>query len=378
MKDTIITNKSKIFVINKLLLSSVFFCISIVHANNIDGNKSPTDRVDNTLILNQGHGEQVIAKSQDELNGNKSFQSKLTTPGITITEQIRQQANGHNIQENKIVVNISDNKSVHFIQKFDGEGRKISRSIIKQPMPATESFPSNQASQSQESLVASEAGRNGLAIEQKIGLKSNGKVTSTTIRTDNFSFISGTKNWMITASGGYAHYSNAMGSDGSTGLARLALNRTLWRLNGFDFGLEAGIQNGVNLRPIVQQQTLEALGGPAILGTIKPVFELLPTISKQLPYDDCYSAFAKFGIAYRTMTFDRDTIPNISRIAPDLQLGLASEMSENLKLMLYYQVLFGDLPNIRSSLAPLPANNHGKAENIPTEQGILLGAAYSF
>ena len=78
------------------------------------------------------------------------------------------------------------------------------------------------------------------------------------------------------------------------------------------------------------------------------------------------------------MTFDRDTIPNISKISPDLHFGLTSTVSDNISLMVYYHVIFGGNPDINATLFPLPANNLGKAANIPTQQGVLLGIAYSF
>ena len=91
-----------------LILSTVLLGItSLGHGKSIDKKQTASDHINNTLILNQGANQQVIAKNQDLLNGNKAFESKLTTPGITITENIHQQTDGRHIQENKIVVNIA-------------------------------------------------------------------------------------------------------------------------------------------------------------------------------------------------------------------------------------------------------------------------------
>ena len=130
--------------------------------------------------------------------------------------------------------------------------------MIQQP---TGTFSANGASQSSESIVASEGGKNDLAIEHQTTINADGKYTTTTVRSNNFSLISGVKNWMLIASAGYDHFANAVSSDGSTGVARLALNRSFFRSADFDFGLEAGIQNGVNIRPVVQENILDALGG---------------------------------------------------------------------------------------------------------------------
>jgi hypothetical protein len=359
-----------------ILLCAVFLCMSaIAHAVNNDKKKSTPVRTDNTLILNQGVGQRVIAKSQAHLNGDTFIHSKLTIPGVTITEQIRQQTEGDHIQENKIVVNIAHNKSVQFIQKFDGEGHKISRSVIQQPIGV---LSAKGARQSRKSIVASEGGKNDLAIEHQTAINADGKYTTTTIRSNNFSLVSGYKNWMLIASAGYGHFANAINSDGSTGLARLALNRSFFHAVGFDFGLEAGIQNGVNMRPFVQEDVLDALGGTPILATIKPVIELLPTISRRISDNGRLLGFAKLGVAYRSMTFDRDTIPNVSKISPDLHLGLSSTISDHISLMVYYHVIYGGNPGINATLFPLPANNIGKVANIPTQQGVLVGIAYNF
>ena len=169
-----------------------------------------------------------------------------------------------------------------------------------------------------------------------------------------------------------------MQSDGSTGVGRLALNRTLLSASRFDFGLEIGVENGVNMRPIVQEEYLEAMGGVPTLAIIKPVIELLPTISSRFSDDSRIIGFAKLGIAYRSMTFGTGIISNINKLSPDLHLGLAANVSDTITLMIFYQAIFGGNPDIKSELFPLPANNIGTVENIPTQQGILLGAAYNF
>ncbi|HAU2502375.1 TPA: hypothetical protein F7162_12990 [Legionella pneumophila] len=371
-----ILSQSRSSFISTLMLSSGVFLsmITMAHAGTNKDNQSSSEQLENTVVLNQGHDQHVTAHSLKELNGNQTFQSKLKIPGVSITEQVHQQTNGRTIQENKIIVNIAKNESVEFVQQFDGEGRKVSRSVIKRPTSVAESHISS----AHKSLVASEGGHNDLAIEHQTTINGDGKYTTTTVRSNNFSLISGVKNWMLIASAGYDHFANAVNSDGSTGVARLALNRSLFRSSGFDFGLEAGIQNGVNMRPIVQEDILDALGGTPVLATIKPVIELLPTLSRRLSDNGRFIGFAKLGIAYRSMTFDRDTIPNISKISPDLHLGLVSTVSDTISLMVYYHVIFGGNPDINATLFPLPANNLGKAANIPTQQGVLLGIAYSF
>jgi hypothetical protein len=332
----------------------------------------------NTLELNHGRNQHVSAHTLQTSDGNKTFQSKLTVPGISITEQIKQRTDGNSIQENKIVVNVAQNQSVQFIQQFDGQGRKLSRSVIRRSLSQRELNFAIIENKNYKNIIATEGGKKDLAIEQKETFNTKDKYITTTVRSDNFSLLSGTKNWMLIVSAGYEHFNDAMSSDGYTGVARIALNRLLLRSGKFDFGLEASIQNGINMRPVVQQDVLSALGGTPILATIKPVIELLPTVSKRFSDTSPFVGFVKFGAAYRLMTFDRDTIPNISKISPDLHLGVAYTVSEHINLMMYYNIIFGGSPDITATMLPLPANNQGKAANIPTQQGVLLGFSFSF
>lgn len=358
-----------------ILLSSICLSmITIAQAETKENKRSPSRQLEDILVLNQGKDQHVTAKSLKESDGKEVFQSKLQIPGVSITEQFNLQNNGRTIQKNKIIVSIAENKSVEFVQQFNNDGTKVSRSVIKRPASVKES----KASTANKSVVASTGNHNDLAIEHQTDVKMNQHYTTTTVRSNKFLFSSGVKNWMLIASAGYDHFANAVNSDGSTGVARLALNRFLFRSGNFDFGLEAGIQNGVNMRPIVQANVLDALGGTPVLATIKPVIELLSTLSKRFSDNDRFIGFAKFGIAYRSMTFDRDTIPNISKISPDLHLGLASRVSDNISLMVYYHIAFGGNPDINATLFPLPANNSGKASNIPTQQGALFGITYMF
>jgi hypothetical protein len=357
-----------------LLSSLIFSMITAGYANE----SMASQKLENTLTLNQGSNEHITASSTKTSNGDSNFQAKLSAPGVSITEQVDQQAQGGVIKKNKIVVTIGKNESVEFVQEFDGNGRKASRSVIKRPITVSELQSTRRAGKHHKNLVASKGGADNLAIEHQTDINVDGKYTTTTVRSNNFSFTSGIKNWMLIASAGYARFSNAVSSDGSTGVGRLALNRSFSCMKGFDFGMEAAIQNGLNMRPIVQQRVLDALGGTPILATIKPVIELLPTLSKRFSENGRITGFAKLGIAYRSMTFDRDTIPNINKVSPDLHLGLSSNISDTIIMMIYYQAIFGKSPNINATLIPLPANNLGRAANIPTQQAILLGIAFNF
>ncbi|BCA97287.1 hypothetical protein TUM19329_36480 (plasmid) [Legionella antarctica] len=117
------------FIWTLMLFCGVFLSvITIAHAGTSKDNQSSSEQLENTLVLNQGRDQHVTAHNLKESNGNKTFQSKLKIPGVSITEQVHQQTNGRTIQENKIIVDIAKNESVEFVQQFDGEGRKVSRS----------------------------------------------------------------------------------------------------------------------------------------------------------------------------------------------------------------------------------------------------------
>lgn len=363
------------------MIHSVLVSISLflsIHTLAYSAEMNKGAALENIIELNQGQDQHITARSLKDSSGNQTFQSKMTIPGVRITEQVHQHNNGPRIQENRIVVDIAKNESVEFIQQFDATGRKVSRSVVRRSASRGESLASARNNAEHKSVVVSEGGPNDVAIEHQTAINGSRKYTTTTVRSNQSSFISSTQNWMLIASGGYDHFADAINSDGSTAVARLALNRQLFQSGSFDVGLEAGIQNGVNMRPVVTEQTLDALGGTPVLATIKPVVELLSTISKHFSDNGSFSGFAKLGVAYRSMTFDRDTIPNINKISPDLHLGISSKVSDSVSLMLYYQVVFGSDSDIKATSYPLPANNLGTASSMPTQQGVLLGVAYHF
>lgn len=330
---------------------------------------------ENVLVLNRGAHKQVLASSLNEANGDKLFKSSIHAPGVTITEQVRQQAGGEQIEENRIVVSMSDHESVELVQQFGADGKKVSQSTIKQPLSSRDAFANSEPVQG---IVETKGDKNNLAIHQSSKMEGHQQLTTTVIQSDNLLFNPGIKRWMLWVSAGYGHYDDAIKNDGSTGIARLALNYSILQRKGFNVGIEAGIENGTDFRPNVNPAVSDALGGATINATIKPYFELLPTISKQIPCYERYGVFAKFGAAFRTMTFDRISIPNLNATSADLHLGVTAKMSDCIDMLLDYQHIFGGPLNIDSTMNPLPANNEGRAYSIPSEQAIMLGIIYSF
>tara|TARA_R110000868_G_scaffold374572_1_gene639072 strand:- start:1078 stop:2133 length:1056 start_codon:yes stop_codon:yes gene_type:complete len=350
--------------------------ITLSHADNSKPTvvKNDNTSLDNSLILNRAGNYHVTANRFNEPNGNKTFESTIKAPGVSITELTRRHLNGRHSQENRIIVTVSGNESVELTQRFDSEGKKSSSSVIKKRA----SLAPSSIAKDQDVKVTMEGKNNGLAIEQKAATRSHHEFITTVIRSDNVGFFFNADNWMLWVSGGYGHYNNAIRTDGTTGIARLALNRTLFRRYGVDFGIEAGIENGVEIRPETSEAVLDALGGTSIKATIKPVLELLPTVTKRFSTYERLSAFGKLGIAYRSMAFDRDTIPNTSDFAIDLHVGLMYSMTDTINMSIVYQHVFGGSPDISSTMQPLPANNQGSVSGIPTMQALLLGINYSF
>jgi hypothetical protein len=207
------------------------------------------------------------------------------------------------------------------------------------------------------------------------GMDSGKGVTPTTFpkaneieATDNAAAL-----WQIEAGMGYVKYRDASSSDGNTAVGRVALGFTPLHWKNVVMGLEAGVQSGNGSMKIdVAQDVLYQMGGTAISSTVKPMVDLLATL--QIPLNNANSVFftVKGGAAYRQWTFDRDTIPNITQVSPELQAGLGFKISSHAKLVAYYQGIYSGDMDFKAH----PINDYsstGSVKNIPTQQGGFLG-----
>ena len=179
-----------------------------------------------------------------------------------------------------------------------------------------------------------------------------------------------TKSWSGIISAGYTDYSNMYSGDGGTGLARLAIARSVYALKHWNFGLEVGMQNGNTMRLESTQAALDLLGGIPIQTTVKPEFDLLASI-KETFENTPFFLIGKAGIAYRRWQFNnlnQQTINDLSQVNAEVQAGLGYDINARINLSVLYQGIFGSNPNLTVNTTA----GTGTVSNIPMQNGALL------
>jgi hypothetical protein len=187
----------------------------------------------------------------------------------------------------------------------------------------------------------------------------------------NFTNISETQKspWAMSGSLGMAQFESTKAHQGQTSLARFGLNYALTRF----LGLEAGIQNGNQMRFDLPQESEDILGGMPVSGTIKPQLDLLFTVKtpKTQLIKPLYAQI-KAGMAYRQLQMDRDSINDLQEFSPELQVGLGFAFNERLDFSLMYQQVFGQKPKFVVDALRETAS----IANIPSQKALMLGLTY--
>ena len=212
----------------------------------------------------------------------------------------------------------------------------------------------------------------------------------------SFSAIAGTmgtvatneyRPWSVVGSLGYTWYDSlydggpgssldaqpAIG-DGETALGRFAIARDFGAFKTLRFGAEIGVQNGNTARLGIPQETLDQLGGTAIQITIKPMLDLLATVTWQPVESSPVFGIVKPGIAYRRLQLNNTvTFNDLSEIAFEIQAGLGAHISDRATLSLNYQGVLE-----RNTTYTINTTNiTGHISNIPTQNGLLLSLSYT-
>lgn len=187
--------------------------------------------------------------------------------------------------------------------------------------------------------------------------------------------------WSATLSLGYTNYNHMYSGDGQTPVGRLAVGRRLIAFNCFEFGIEAGYQNGNTMRLDVPQETLDLIGGLPIQSTAKSMLDLLITAKTPTFGSTPFFAALKGGIAYRRWQFDdRSTINDRSQLAGEVQAGLGYQISKRADLTLYYQGIYGGQPNFKVNRYEVDDEIYysgGHVSNIPIQNGALLSLSFN-
>lgn len=177
--------------------------------------------------------------------------------------------------------------------------------------------------------------------------------------------------WSFSGAMGYSNTSNMIVNDGQTAFLRLALGRYLMDSSGFKIGAELGAQTGSNSRLDVSGTNYSNLGGVAVQTTITPMVDLLLTARKKLSESSKFSSYFKAGVAYRTMHFDRDTMNDLRKINPEVQVGVSMSLTSNACLSLGYQGVLSKNINLTTT-----TTGTGNVKNIPAVHGALMSVTY--
>lgn len=194
--------------------------------------------------------------------------------------------------------------------------------------------------------------------------------------------------WSVIGSLGYTWYDNAYEGgptadpvaqtaigDGQTVLGRFAIARDLFPIQTTHIGIEVGVQNGNIMRLDIPQATLNELGGTPIQTTIKPMLDLLGTVTFPLTRRVPLDGIVKCGVAYRRLqVIDRVTFNDISEAAFEVQAGLGMKISDRANLSLSYQGVFDG--SARYTVIS-PVLDTGHISNIPLQNGLLLSLSYT-
>ncbi|MDF1677877.1 MAG: hypothetical protein P1U32_04200 [Legionellaceae bacterium] len=198
--------------------------------------------------------------------------------------------------------------------------------------------------------------------------------------------------WHFYATMGYVNYEDMV--DKNVAIERIAGSRDFGCYRDATFGIEVGVQTGLNSRLLTTQDKLDVVGGPAIQAVISTFFDVLGTLSVPLhvlpilhktgtPYAkpvmdfiEHTDVFAKVGMAYRQMHFDRNTInPKVS-INPEVQVGLSKSLSHHASVAFAYQGIYGRGVGLTVN-GTNPLFGVGAVKGIPTQNGGLVIFAWN-
>lgn len=181
--------------------------------------------------------------------------------------------------------------------------------------------------------------------------------------------------WMVNGDFGLSYYSDLPNDTGQTNATgRLSLGHVLLRQDYFQWGLEAGIQNGNTMRFSFPQDEIDFLGGLPIEVQLKPMLDLLINVKTE-PFESIpVFTWAKGGIVYQQLHIDRNYIGGVKKFAPEFFAGIGYELTEHAAIRLGYQYVGGSKPQLSIN----PDLQTGVIRNIPARQAVFLGFSLNF
>jgi hypothetical protein len=178
------------------------------------------------------------------------------------------------------------------------------------------------------------------------------------------------------AAGGYGHIDGAYGQDGNFTQGRFAIGLQTLQYRNIDFGAEAGVQSGNNMRLSVDDNVIALAGGLQPQATLKPLVDILATARGYFSPHCDLMYILKGGIAYRQFHFEDRTSQHdyANRVSGEFQGGFGYPITEHATLTAFYQGIYG------GSNAKITFNSDDDLSigSIPTQQAGFLGLEYKF
>ena len=182
--------------------------------------------------------------------------------------------------------------------------------------------------------------------------------------------------WLAVASLGYTVIENSGPGTGETALGRFAIGKDLYEWGERDtvsnpfnaslmnFGFEFGVQNGTTLSLLSPRNT----NGLYENSTLRPMLDLLGTMTVSPMESLPFFLSAKLGLAYRQWQQDNQLINNLSQVTGELQVGLGVPVGDAAALSIVYQGIYGSSPDITQDTG----ENTLHINNIPAQNSVLL------
>jgi hypothetical protein len=174
---------------------------------------------------------------------------------------------------------------------------------------------------------------------------------------------------MVSGGGAYTRYNNGISTDNTSFTKRLSISEpALVSYKKWSLGVEFGIQDGHTQRLSMSSTNYANLGSVAVQTTFKPFVDALIEINHKFGKEENAILFAKGGVAYRQLYFDRDTLNVLHKYNPELQVGMRVKVKEKISIGIGYQGIFGG----KATLTTNAVNGTGYFNKLPSQHGALL------
>jgi hypothetical protein len=183
-----------------------------------------------------------------------------------------------------------------------------------------------------------------------------------------------TNPWSMEAAFGMANYADVTLHDGQTAIGRLSIGHTLLTKSAWQLSLEAGIQSGNTMRLDLPKESIDALGGVPIQSTMKPLLDVLLGFNAEPISNFPMMIWLKSGVAYRSLQLDRESVPDLTGFAPEIQAGIGYRINQQTTFNIGYQRIWGKKPELTINTL----TETGTLHNIPSQQAVMLGFTFNF